>query len=415
MVEIPHGVCYVWSVRFFESGNPFQNTLPVKAFLMPFTELALNQNPKAIGLCPERWGRVEQQAEAWCAADEVPAMALCLGRDGKMTRIARYGRRCINGTEALPEDSIFLVASITKPIVAMGILTLLEAGEFNLNDKVRHFIPEFKGTGRNSITLRHLLTHSSGLPDMLPNDFELRNEHAPLSRFVEGICKVDLLFTPGESVSYQSTGFCLLGNIIERVTSISCRDYLKQTIFDPLKMSDTSLGAPDSWYTGPNPKVNRIAEIRLPSTQLTANWNWNEKYWQSLGAPWGGLLTTPEDLARLAAAMLNEGTFDDATILSPGTVRLSTRNQLEPIANMPEVERRCRPWGLGWKLTWPGYSAHFGDLHSAGTYGHWGATGTLLWMDPEINAFGIILSTEPQEPHGRYLAQLTNMMRGALR
>ncbi|MEZ6045826.1 MAG: serine hydrolase [Planctomycetaceae bacterium] len=79
-----------------------------------------------------------------------------------------------------------------------------------------------------------------------------------------------------------------------------------------------------------------------------------------------------------------------------------------------EVERRCRPVGLGWKLAWPGYSAHFGDLHSPSTYGHWGATGTILWMDPEINTFGIIFSTEPQEPHGRYLAQLTNRMRAAI-
>ncbi|QDU78684.1 Penicillin-binding protein 4* [Polystyrenella longa] len=381
----------------------------------PFAELKPSQDPAVVGLCPERWTGISKQAAAWCAADAIPAISYLMGKESNATEVVRLGRQQVNSDKPLATDSIFLVASITKPIVGTAVLQLLEQGELMLNDKVRKFIPEFKGTGKNSITLRHLLTHSSGLPDMLPNDFDLRNAHAPLSRFIEGICQADLLFTPGESVSYQSMGFCLLGEVIQRITSLPCADYLHQSIFAPLQMHDTALGAPDNWYEGDKPKANRIAEIRLPETQLAANWNWNEKYWQSLGAPWGGLLTTPEDLSRFAAMMLNEGHFEDATILSPATVRVATTNQLNAMIDMPEKERRCRPWGLGWKLTWPGYSAHFGDLHSPNTFGHWGSTGTLLWMDPENNSFGIILCTEPQEPHGPYLARMTNRMRASIR
>ena len=121
----------------------------------------------------------------------------------------------------------------------------------------------------------------------------------------------------------------------------------------------------------------------------------------------GGLITTPCDLARLYQMMLGSPA-NGVQVLSPATIRAATRNQLEIMADVPEVDRRTRPWGLGWRLNWPAHSANFGDFMGSRTYGHWGATGTVLWIDPDLNSFAVLLTTKPQEPHGTWLARVSN-------
>ncbi len=127
----------------------------------------------------------------------------------------------------------------------------------------------------------------------------------------------------------------------------------------------------------------------------------------------GGLLTTPADLARFAQMMLNQGTFENTRLLSPASIRTATRNQLQAMRGVPEEDRRVKPWGLGWRLHWPVHSANFGDLLGPNTYGHWGATGTVMWIDPELDAFAILFTTQPQEPHGKALARLSNVIASA--
>jgi CubicO group peptidase (beta-lactamase class C family) len=144
------------------------------------------------------------------------------------------------------------------------------------------------------------------------------------------------------------------------------------------------------------------------------SWNWNSEYWRRLGAPWGGLLTTPADLARLAAMQLNRGALGDRRILSRASIAAATRNQLEAMRDLPEQDRRTRPWGLGWRLNWPAHSANFGDLLGPRSYGHWGATGTLMWIDPDLDAALIVLTTRPQEPRGSYLARASNAIVAAI-
>lgn len=143
------------------------------------------------------------------------------------------------------------------------------------------------------------------------------------------------------------------------------------------------------------------------------DWNWNSRYWQQLGVPWGGLITSPADLAKLALMLLSGGRVQGERLLSPATIQAATRNQLAEMPDVPEVERRCRPWGLGWRLNWPAHSANFGDFLGTRTFGHWGATGTLMWLDPETQSFLILLTTQPQEPRGNYLARFSNAALGA--
>jgi CubicO group peptidase (beta-lactamase class C family) len=254
---------------------------------------------------------------------------------------------------------------------------------------------------------------------MLPNNTELRAANAPLSEFVAGTCACPLDFLPGRGVQYQSMGLAMLGEVIHQVSGKSCPQFLQEEIFRPLGMNDTALGAPAGWFEGPQPKVDRIAEVWLPpdsdqALETSRHWNWNSRYWRMLGVPWGGLLTTPADLARFGQMMLGEGRIGDVQILSRASVQAATRNQLEAMREVPADDRRTRPWGLGWRLNWAAHSANFGDLLGPRTYGHWGATGTLMWIDPDRDACVILLTTKPQEPHGSYLARASNAIAAAM-
>lgn len=378
--------------------------------------MLIRETPAAVGLHPQRWQSALQLIDQFCTRGELPAAAVLVARNGKTTGTQRFGKQSpASDAPPLRDDSIFLVASITKPIVAMGATLLVERGQLLLDDRVEHYIPEFGRQGKHAVTIRHLLTHTSGLPDMLENNRELRTAHAPLSEFVAETCRLSLTFPPGTGVQYQSMGLLLLGEIMQRITGRSCPQFLHEEFFKPLGMRETALGAPDEWFTGPHPQADRIATLRLPADMEgdTAGWNWNSRYWRQLGAPWGGLLTTPDDLACFAQLMLQEGLWNSTRLLAPGTVRAATSNHLHYLRNIPAEESRQRPWGLGWRLNWPGQSANFGDFLGQRSYGHWGATGTLLWIDPDTQSFCIVLTTQPQEPQGKYLARISNAILGA--
>src|SRR5690606_14130077 len=142
-----------------------------------------------------------------------------------------------------------------------------------------------------------------------------------------------LLFEPGTRVKYQSMGFAVLGEILQRVARRSLGDFLRQEIFEPLGMHDTWLGAPDEVH-------HRVAPIVLPSEQEGTDWNWNSPYWRKFGAAWGGMITSPGDFARYCRMMLDVGTLGKERILSPAAVRAITTNQLASMPGIAEEDRR---------------------------------------------------------------------------
>jgi CubicO group peptidase (beta-lactamase class C family) len=199
-------------------------------------------------------------------------------------------------------------------------------------------------------------------------------------------------------------GTAILAEIVHQVSGVSLPEFLQREVFGPLGMNDTSLG----WRPATR---ERIAAVRAPNPELqNADWFWNSPYWLGFGAPWGGLITSPTDFARLCQAFLADG----GGLLSPAAVRAMTTNQLVHMPGLPEEDRRCRPWGLGWRLNWPGHSANFGDLLGLRSYGHWGATGTVCWLDPDTSSYMILFTTEPQETEGRFLARISNTVAAAL-
>ncbi|MCA9075500.1 MAG: beta-lactamase family protein [Planctomycetaceae bacterium] len=370
-----------------------------------------------LGLDPRRWDRVVELATQLVDDGMVPALAVdFVTADGRLECPLLLGRQRLNDSPStIRDDAIFLVASLTKPFVAMAVMKLVEQGRLSLNERVRDLIPEMDDAPKRSLTVRHLLTHTSGLPDMLPNNRQLREQQAPFERFLQNTLAVTLDFPPGRGMQYQSMGFVLLSEIVFRVTGSRCREFLSEEIFEPLGMSGTSLGAPDAWFDDANPVVDRIAEVVVPPDQEgETEWNWNSRYWRQFGAPWGGLLTTPRDLATFAGMMLNEGLAGELDVFAPATVGAATRNQLNQFRDVPEADRRARGWGFGWRINWSAHVASCGDLLSEAAYGHWGATGTMLWIDPERNAAAVILSTQPFEQSGSHLARLSNAIVAAM-
>ena len=270
--------------------------------------------------------------------------------------------------KATTVDAVFLIASITKPMTATALMILVDRREVSLSDPVQRFIPEFRGEGRELVLVKHLLTHTSGLPDMLPEDQDLRKAHAPLAAFVERTCRTPLLFKPGSEVRYQSMGFLLAADIASRVTKESFPSFLNHHVFVPLAMRDTSLGLGG----------RAISQTMQCQVVHPSDWDWNSSYWRNLGAPWGGAHSTVSDLARF----LEYFTHPDQRILKSETAAAMIANQTEGLN---------KRWGFGWMLN----NGQFGDGCSNATFGHSGSTGTLCWLDPKKDLSFVLLTTKP--------------------
>lgn len=290
----------------------------------------------------------------------------------------------------------------------MATLKLASEGELNLAARIGDLLPQFRKASFRKITVRHLLTHTSGFPDMLPDNTELRSAQAGLNRFIEGAAVVDLDFTPGSDCRYSSVGFLLLGAITEKLTGTPVSEFLQDAFFRPLGMNESWLGLPASEADDLMPTV---LPCELPIWQPNAdNWGWNSRYWRTLGAPWGGMISTARDLALFLGMMLSRGAARDGTQILPEKVIMAAMaDQLHPVASEPGFQGPVRGWGFGWRRQWPGHVASFGDFVSTLTVGHWGATGTLAWVDPHSESYAVILTTTPYEQSQSAIQQISNL------
>ena len=347
--------------------------------------LGVRETTDASGLARDRLDLALELVREKVEGGTVPAAAAAVAQHGRMASAAAFGRR---GPEAdAPEvqiDSIFLLASLTKPIVCSGVILLVQDGQLALDQPVAEIVPEFGGQGKERVMVRHLLTHTSGLPDQLESNIALRERHAPLSDFVDAVCRLSLLFEPGTRVSYQSMGILMLQTIVERITGQRLRDWLRRSLFEPLGMADTTLGIPSS---GMSRTVLATPSGDANYGDAQVDWGWNSSYWRDLGAPWGGLHSTIADLTCF---------LSHVSCSTPGPLTLSARRAMiqDHIARMPGVgpeDKLAHRWGLGWMLGSPS----FGQLVSPRTFGHTGATGTLFWADPESGLTCVLLTNQP--------------------
>jgi CubicO group peptidase (beta-lactamase class C family) len=364
--------------------------------------------PEEMGLSAPRWQQVLQFAQNLCATGTLPGLSFQVQQAGCTPGPSFFGTARLQTPHPIQPETLFLVASLTKPVVAMAVLHLVEQGRLALNQRVGDFFPRWPDPAKRLMTIRHLLTHTSGLPDQLPHNQTLRQRHAPLSEFVAGAIETPLHFPVGRGVQYQSMGYALLGSIIEAASGLPFQAYLREQLFLPWGMLDTFAGL-DSGSTG-HPT---IAEVRVPPEQIGGeDWNWNSPYWQSLGAPWGGLLSTAEDLTRFLDVMLQPET-QFPSVLSRASIEEATANRLHDFPGVSDADRRTRGWGLGWRLNWKEHRHTFCDLLPAQICGHWGATGTLMWMDRARHRAFVALSTQPVQDHAGSLIQLSNLVTAA--
>jgi CubicO group peptidase (beta-lactamase class C family) len=251
-------------------------------------------------------------------------------------------------------------------MTATAVMILSDRKELAPADPVHKFIPEFRGGERERVTIRHLLTHTSGLPDMMPENEGLRKRHAPLQDFVAGACATPLLFSPGTQVRYQSMGVLLAGEIVQRITRRNLSDFLHDEVFVPLGMHDTSLGMGG----------REISKTMQCQVEQHTDWDWNSSYWRNLATPWGGAHSNVADLSRFLRYFVHP----DRPILTTETAAAMITNQNQGLK---------QPWGLGWML-----AQGFGH-GSSRTFGHSGSTGTVAWLDPEKDLSCILLTTRP--------------------
>ncbi|MCW5977198.1 MAG: beta-lactamase family protein [Bryobacteraceae bacterium] len=359
--------------------------------------------PAAAGFAPDRLARAADLLDREVANGRVPAASILVARRERIVLRKSFGRMGpASGAPAVDPDSVFLLASITKPVTACAVMLLVDRGLISLDDPVSHYLPEFRGDDRAGVRVRDLLSHTSGLPDMLPENTELRRANAPLSEFVRHTFTTPLLYKPRTSFTYQSMGILLAGEIVERVSGMPLRDFERKEIFQPLGMKDSSLGlggrriADTVWCCSPEGGDRADVERFGPNTQ----------YWRDIGHPWGGMHSTTDDLAILLQTMLNGGVYAGKRVFSPAAARAMVTDQ---------NARLGAPWGLGWALAHSPVWSFFGELVSPAAFGHVGATGTVAWADPETGVLCVILTNRNvSEDRGRLLRRVSNAVAAAV-
>lgn len=332
----------------------------------------------------------------------LPGGAIAVSRHGSAVEPHVFGvRDPFRDSEPVSRDTLFLVASVTKPVTVCAVMLLVERGLVLLEDPVCRHVPEFAANGKEGVCVRHLMTHTSGLPDMTPSNAELRRNHAPFSEFIREICSLPLGFPPGTSISYQSCGTAMLAEIVARVTGKPARDFLRDEVYEPLGMRSSSLGIVQE-------RAHRVAPVNVGADMRDTDWGWNSDYWRNFGAPWGGMFSTVGDLQRLLQTFLSGGSLDGVSVFSPATVAAMTTDHSSQYPLIPPETRAANRWGLGWNLAANG--CLFGDLVSRRTFGHAGATGTLVWADAERELTCVIFTTEPFDRSQPLLTRCSNLV-----
>ena len=326
-------------------------------------------------------------------------------------RVSNCGDGSFTSGTTAPPAARYLTASLTKPIAALIAVQLAAEGCFWLNEPVRTFLPTFRRGTLRTVTLRHLLTHTPGLPDMLPNNDELRAAHAQITDFANAVAQLDPAFQPGTGVSYCSMGFAVLDQVVRTAAEKTLQQLFTESIFQPLALHNSWLGLPLSQAAD---LLQTTIPSELPPSQPPAsNWHWNSLYWRTLGAPWGGMISSAADLGEILSAVLRDGQNSAGrAFLSAGVVRTAVCNQTRHSAGLSEQDRERRAWGYGWRMNWPDHSGCFSDLLPPDAFGHWGATGTLMWADPTTGRWAVVLTNQPYERSQQAIQRISNALAG---
>ena len=349
---------------------------------------AQKQSTPAAGMDQRRLAQISERLQSFVNRGTMPGAVTLVARRGKVVHLAAVGYQDLESKRVMRPDTIFDIRSVTKPVTAIGIMILMEEGKLTLNDSVEQYLPEFKATRKSDqtpITIHHLLTHTAGMPANRPAEIEdiTVKRNKTLSEVVSILSKQQPEYEPGTQFRYYSGGFAILGRIIEVVSGQSFEQFIKERIFVPLGMKD-------SFFVIPTEKRTRVASVyRLQEGRLT-KWeqleasSWTAKY----PGPEFGMYSTASDLAALCQMMLDGGSYKGRRILSRLSVVAMTENHTLNIKD--SVTQRPAHQGLGWGLN--GDPMDDFPLTSRGSFGHNGAFGAIIWIDPSEQLVRIFLT-----------------------
>jgi CubicO group peptidase (beta-lactamase class C family) len=373
--------------------------------------------PEEVGMSSERLGRVRVAMQRYVDKGLVPGVVMLVARRGRVVYFDAVGYRDVEAKAPMTTDTIFRIASMTKPIASVALMTLYEEGHFLLSDPIAKFLPEFANmkvaqaappaeTGgapyklvpaKNPITIKHILTHTAGFPNTYrgitreeyDKTYPRKNPNETIADAVKRLASMPLNFNPGEAWEY-GPATDVVGRLVEVISGMTLDEYLRKKIFEPLKM-------PDTYFYLPASKLNRFAANYQPDEKNgnkiklveapTAESRWvKEPHNYFSGA--GGLVSTAADYFRFQQMMLNGGELDGVRILGRKTVELMTTNH---IGDLPI-------W-----LTGPGYGFGLGysvvkdigvtgQAGSAGTFGWGGAFCTYFQVDPKEELIGVVMT-----------------------
>ena len=363
--------------------------------------------PEEVGMSSSRLERINAVMSAYVENEQIAGAVTLVARHGRIVHLEKFGMRDIESKAQMSEDTIFFIASMTKPIVSVALMMLYEEGHFRLGDPISEFLPEFKdmrvkqenGTvapASHPITFKHVLTHTAGFDrnsvlEQVAGPMGLqRQTGAPgrtLEEYVEGIATVPLEADPGEKWRYGASTD-VVARLVEVISRQPIDEFLEERIFRPLGMEDT-------FYFVPQAKASRRATrcstdggkslTPTPGTDYREAPARSRRYLSGVG----GLYSTASDYFKFCQMNLNGGKYGEVRILSPKTVQLMTVDHTGDLAT-----DQFRLWGHGFGL---GYRvlldiADAALVGSAGSYGWNGRTGTYFFVDPQEELIGILLT-----------------------
>jgi len=300
-----------------------------------------------------------EMVDSWVDDGTVGSVAAAVvGRDGDVLE-RRYA--------GADERSLFALASVTKPIVALASLVAVEEGALELDASVGDHFPEYRDGPRAAITLRHLLSHASGLPETAKDTPTL---------------EVLPVYPPGTRRCYSNEGFHIVGLLLAAATGMPYQRYIDEAVLAPLRL--------DAWLPLPEDEAGRAIEVRDPGLSAPGVPFFNGPQWRRRGTAAGGAFASLDAVAGIAAVLLQRGapllhqeSFDElASVQFPGIPG--------GLESFPKLH--CPDWGLGLNIRGEGGPHWVGDAVSPPTLSHFGASGTLLWVDPEAGVALVCLT-----------------------
>ena len=331
------------------------------------------------------WARVGALVEQAMKEGKLAGAVVLVGQGDRILHRQAFGARAVEpAREPMTLDTIFDAASLTKVVVTTtGAMLLVQEGRIRLNDRVSTYVPGFGRYGKQDITIRHLLTHTSGLRP----DVDLTFDWVGYERAIELAVEEVPLARPDERFVYSDINFFVLGHVVSTVSGMGLDEFARTRIFEPLGMKDSTFTPPEAVRSriAPTEKCTPYGYPCAGPDMTMLRGVVHDPTARRMGGVAGhaGLFTTAEDLSRFSRMLLGAAA-GNARVLAPLTIA----RMVAP--STPSSERNVR--ALGWDLD-SSFSANRGELLPAASFGHTGFTGTSLWIDPITQAYVVFLSS----------------------